>query len=45
MTASLMQVKEFFSVPGKPVTMAELKELTSEDKTELRQLVGEELGL
>jgi hypothetical protein len=39
-----MQVKEFFSVPGKPVTMQELKDLTKEDKDELRLLVGEELN-
>ena len=45
MEASLTQVKEFFSVPMKPVTMTELKELSSEDKKELKELVGIELGL
>lgn len=43
--ASLKQVGEFFSTPTKPVKMWELKELTSEDKAELKTLVGEELGL
>ena len=45
MQASLVQVKEFFSTPTKPVSMTELKELTAEDKQELRELVGEALGL
>jgi len=45
MQASLIQVKEFFSTPTKPVSMSELKELTTEDKQELRELVGEALGL
>lgn len=43
--ATLTQVKEFFSTPAKPVKMTELKALTSEDKEELKTLVGEELGL
>jgi hypothetical protein len=43
--ASLKQVGEFFSTPMKPIKMQELKELTTEDKAELKVLVGEELGL
>jgi hypothetical protein len=41
--ATLMQVREFFAVPGKPVTMTEMKELDSEDRDELRTLVGKTL--
>ena len=43
--ASLMQVKDYLSVPMKPVTMTELKELTKDDREELAHLVGIELGL
>ena len=43
--ASLKQVGEFFSTPAKPIKMQELKELTAEDKQELKVLVGQELGL
>ena len=43
MAASLMQVKNYLSVPGNPVTMTELKELSKEDRAELAELVGIEL--
>ena len=43
--ASLVQVKEWFSTPLKPVSMSEIKDLTAEDRDELRTLVGEALGL
>lgn len=43
--ASLMQVKEYLSTPMKPVSMTELKELTKDDREELAELVGVELGL
>lgn len=39
--ATLTEVKEFFSVPLKPVSMSELKELTKEDKEELKSLLDE----
>ena len=32
-------IKEFFSVPGKEVTMQELKALSAEERSELAQLV------
>jgi hypothetical protein len=35
-----MLLKEFFSVPGKPISLAELKALTSEDRQELGALVA-----
>ena len=41
--ASPMQVKDYLSVPTKPVTMTELKELSKEDREELALLVGAEL--
>jgi hypothetical protein len=45
MQASLIQVKEFFSTPERPVATSELRDLSPEDKNELRDLVGIELGL
>jgi hypothetical protein len=37
--ASLMDVRNFFGTPGKPVSMTEMKELSKEDRDELRTLV------
>lgn len=44
MTATLKEVSKFFSTDARPVKMSELKELTIEDKAELRELVGIEIG-
>lgn len=41
--ATMTQVKEFFSVPGKPVKMAEIQELSKEERDDLGLLVGAEL--
>lgn len=41
--ATMTQVKEFFSVPGKLVKMAEIQELSKEERDELALLVGAEL--
>lgn len=43
--ASLLQVKDYLSVPGNPVSITEMKELSKEDREELAFLVGAELGL
>lgn len=43
--ASLLQVRDYIAVPGKPVSMSEMKALTVEDRAELCELVGVELGL
>jgi len=42
-TATLMDVKNFFTVADFPVTAKEMKELDSKDKTELKELLVKEL--
>lgn len=42
--ASLLDVRDFFSTLDRPVSMTEMKELTSADRDELRTLVGEHLN-
>lgn len=42
--ATLKDIQNFFSVPHKPVTMAELKELDSNDRAELKALVTEHMN-
>lgn len=37
-------IKEYFGTPGHPVTLAELKVLSPEDKTELAVGAAKELG-
>ena len=38
-------IKEYFSIPGKPVTFAELKALTSTQRQELAEGAAKELGV
>lgn len=43
--AKLTEVKEFFVVPGKPVTRSELLALTDEEREEMPDLICAELAL
>lgn len=39
--ATLNELKAYLSVPGKPVTMTELKELSKDERTELLTMLDE----
>lgn len=41
--ATMVEVKKYLSVPGKPVATQEIRELSPEERDELALLVGAEL--
>lgn len=42
--SNMALIKEFFSVPGRVVSMSEIKELSSEEREELGSLIIAELA-
>ena len=44
MKNSVVLIKEFFSIPSRPVTTGELKDLTRQDRKELADAVAAQTG-